>query len=50
MYKQICCKDVKVWSHRDFLTKFADFSRTATQSGYNPLLSDFVNVSFLLSS
>lgn len=33
----------------DFMRAYASLEQTATRSGYNPLLEDFLNTSFFLS-
>lgn len=52
MYSQVCKRDlasVKVLKSREFLASHAPVKRVETRSGYNPLLEDFANTSFLLS-
>lgn len=38
----------RVLSHRQFMVEHASLDRTRTKSGYNPLVDDFRNVSFVL--
>ena len=40
--------DVEVLKHREFCLEYTDHSVTQTSSGYNPILDDFSNVSFLI--
>lgn len=46
--KDGCGFDISVLKHRDFCLEFADHKLTQTISGYNPMLDDFSNVSFLI--
>lgn len=51
MYSQVCKRElskVEVIKSREFLAAHAPVKRAATRSGYNPLLEDFANTSFLL--
>ena len=41
---------IEVIKSADFLKEYADISQTQTRNGYNPLLEDFSNTRFLLSS
>jgi len=40
---------VKLLKHANFLQSYADLYKTTTLSGFNPLLEDFTNMSFILS-
>ncbi len=42
-------KNVTVMKHREFLSKYLDLEKTNTQSGENPVLQYYENVSFLIS-
>jgi hypothetical protein len=41
---------VKVVKSPSFLAMYADLNQTTTRSGYNPLIEDFWNTAFFLSS
>lgn len=41
---------VSVMKHKEFCQKYAQIENTKTRSGYNPMLDDFKNVSFLSSN
>jgi hypothetical protein len=42
-------RSVHVIKHAQFLRQYADYKKTSTQTGYNPLLEDYINMSFILS-
>jgi hypothetical protein len=42
-------RQATVMKHKLFLEQYADCSKTRTKTGYNPMLEEFENVSFLLS-
>lgn len=53
LYAHICGRDlqsVRVVSHAEWMAQYADISKTTTKSGFNPLVEEFQNVQFLLSS
>ncbi|CAM9517717.1 unnamed protein product, partial [Ectocarpus fasciculatus] len=49
VYKRLYAKelDVEVLKHREFCEEYTEHSVMKTSSGYNPILDDFSNVSFL---
>jgi hypothetical protein len=49
MYRLVCNRKAQVMKSSAFLHSHADLQQTRTRSGYNPLLEDFTNTSFLLS-
>jgi hypothetical protein len=56
LYKQLCTthrseidsSDTQVLKHREFCLQYAEHEAMKTASGYNPILDDFSNVSFLI--
>jgi hypothetical protein len=49
MTESILSRPYEVIKHRDFLTRYGEIDKTRTISGYNPMLEEFENVSFLAS-
>ena len=49
MFKSISKNEVTTMKHRAFLKQYANVEKTCTRSGYNPMLEEFENVSFLLT-
>lgn len=49
LYQGITGRTAMVGSHADFCHQFMDVRMTRTRSGFNPLLEEFKNVSFLYS-
>jgi len=44
MYKHVCGRDAIVYPHAAFLAKYAAINECRTQSGFNPMLSDYSNM------
>lgn len=49
IYNRTTGKSATVMKHREFLSCYADLIKTRTKSGYNPMMEEFENVSFMLS-
>lgn len=49
LYHHLTGRRAVTCKHRHFCQQYADPTQTATRSGYNPMLHDFSNVSFLLT-
>lgn len=49
LYQGITGRAATVRSHADFCQQYMDVRMTCTRSGFNPLLEEFTNVSFLYS-
>ncbi|PJF17004.1 hypothetical protein PSACC_03180 [Paramicrosporidium saccamoebae] len=47
LYKHLSGNKVKLFKQREFCQENANVLKTKTKSGYNPMLDDFENVSFL---
>jgi len=53
LYSHICGKNlqsIRIASHAEWMTQYADLRKTTTKSGFNPLIEEFQNVQFLLST
>jgi hypothetical protein len=49
MYALINKKNGRVFTHKDFLIRYADLNSSSLQNGENPMLDHFQNVKFFLS-
>ena len=51
MYTKVTGKDAEVYTHRAFLEAYADASKCQTKDKkYNPLLDDYANMRFMITS
>jgi hypothetical protein len=50
MHKQVCQRESAVVKSRVFFETYANVGATATASGYNPMLEDYKNTSFLVTA
>ena len=49
MFRFLTGVEGHIFSHRDFALRYGDLNKTATMSGYNPLVEDYSNMAMFVS-